>query len=76
MNIPEFRNDSEMAEWAEANNLDAADLEDADEVTISSDVSVVVIGWLYSPVGALEGTTANSSPSATDQERELELVPT
>lgn len=72
MNIPQFRDDSEMAEWAEANNLDAADLEDADEVVIAEDVSVAVIGWLYSPVGAIQGVTATSSPSSTpDEEREL-----
>jgi hypothetical protein len=72
MNIPEFRDDSEMAEWAEANDLDAADLEDAEDVTIAHDVSVTVIGWLYSPVGAIEGVTATSSPSSTpDEEREL-----
>lgn len=73
MNIPEFRDDSEMAEWAEANDLDAADLEDADEVTIAHDVSVAVIGWLYSPVGVIEGGTVTSWPSATDQDRDLVL---
>jgi hypothetical protein len=70
MEFPNFKNDQEMGEWFEANNVDPADLEIANGVTVSSDLTVGVVGQVYVLVGP-----STSAASTVEGERDPDLTP-
>ena len=55
MKFPDFQDDDEMAAWFEKNDVSAADLEVADDVTISSDLAIVT------EVYSVRGPSSSSS---------------
>jgi len=65
MDFPEFRDDQEMAEWFEANEVDPASLEVANDVTISPDLTVTLIAQVYSVHRDLTANAAGSNAAVT-----------
>lgn len=63
MEFPEFRDDQEMAEWFEANDVSASDLEIAEDVTISPSLAVRFVGEIYCLMGPGGSSVATSAPT-------------
>jgi hypothetical protein len=68
VDFPEFNNDEEMAEWFEAHDIGAEQLDIASEVVIASDVEVSVGGMIY----AVQGSSTSAAVTvAGDRNREI-----
>lgn len=65
MDMPEFRDDQEMAEWFEAHDPDPADFEIADDVVVSPDLAVTLLAEVYSVIPKRESNAAGSNAAAT-----------
>lgn len=73
MKIPDFKNDAEMAEWFEANDVGAEDLEPADDVVIADDLAVSVVK-VFGSVGLFTVGVGSSAPTVTG-DRTPDLIP-
>jgi hypothetical protein len=72
--FPKFKNDDEMAEWFETNNVSATELETDHDVVISSNLSITLYGDLQSVVATVAGSSSSAS-TAPGADRNRRLVP-
>lgn len=66
MEFPDFKNDQEMADWFEAQDIEASDLEIANDVVIADDLAVVLVAEVYS-FRPGETSSANAAPTVEGQ---------
>jgi hypothetical protein len=56
MKFPDFRDDAEMAQWFEKNDVDPDDLDVADDVVVAKNLTVSIIAEVYSVAGPSSGS--------------------
>ncbi|HEX7254953.1 MAG TPA: hypothetical protein VF236_03420 [Gaiellaceae bacterium] len=74
MQFPNFKDDREMGAWFEENDVDPDDLDVADDVTISRDLTVALEVAIFSVTGPGTGVSANA-PATVEGDREQDLTP-
>jgi hypothetical protein len=72
MDFPEFRDDQQMGEWFEANDVSASDLTPAEDVAVSADLTVRFVGEIYCLMGPGGSSVATAAPTR-DGKRDLSV---
>jgi hypothetical protein len=72
MDIPDFKNDKEMAEWFEANDVDTTVLEVDESVVIADDLALTIINEVYAFAPSNSGSATSAS---TVDEGDRDLTP-
>ncbi len=75
MDFPSFKDDGEMADWFEENDVEPADLPAADEVVIAPDLALTLVAEVYSFRRPGTTSSANAAPTVAER-RDLTLAGT